>query len=74
MSNPRKLYKDMHTLQERQQRVKEIKEKYPGQVPIIVEKGKTSKLTELLTRKLINLKIHLTGTLSTTTSSLINLN
>lgn len=42
-----KSYKETYSLDDRIKKVKEQKEKYPDMIPIIVEKAKNSKLTEL---------------------------
>ena len=44
---PAKSYKETHSVDDRKQRVKEQKEKYPEMIPIIVEKGKKCKLPDL---------------------------
>ena len=44
---PTKSYKEIHSVDDRKQRVKEQKEKYPDMIPIIVEKGEICKLPDL---------------------------
>lgn len=42
-----KSYKETYSLEDRIKKVKEQREKYPDMIPIIVEKAKNSRLTDL---------------------------
>ena len=42
-----KPFKDKHTLEERKSNSEKIKEKYPDRIPIICEKAKTAKISDI---------------------------